>query len=387
MPSRHSRPFFRLGKESRVIAGMVVCVTVIAAVLVAVQTLSRPRATVFESSALPQSVPESALQSGYSSKPEESSLPDVKEEPVYEPETRQEIKNLYEANAKERQQTAAHSAAVAAPVSAAVSVGTRIADVPFISQTKLYLSGCESVSAVMACQHAGIAITVEDFIDLYLPRASFRVEGDTIIGYHPSHYFMGDPYTLRGFGCYAPCIETAIRKFLPAGFALKNTTGTSLAVLCRDYIDQGIPVMVWATMYMKAPTQGQQWILEETGEMFQWIGGEHCLVLTGYDDQYYYFNDPLAGQVRYVKSVVNTRFSELGSQSLVVYASDEEPEDPVSVDEPSAGGDGSDSSDIPPPDSTPSEVDGKTSSDSGDSMPESDVNVSDPDASSATDEP
>ena len=362
------------------IAGMVVCVTVIAAVLVALQTLSRPRATVFESSALPQSVPESALQSGYSSKPEESSLPDVKEEPVYEPETRQEIKNLYEANAKERQQTAAHSAAVAAPVSAPVSVGTRIADVPFISQTKLYLSGCESVSAVMVCRYAGIAMTVENFIDLYLPRASFRVEGDTIIGYHPSHYFMGDPYTLRGFGCYAPCIETAIRKFLPAGFALKNTTGTSLAVLCRDYIDRGIPVMVWATMYMKAPTQGQQWILEETGEMFQWIGGEHCLVLTGYDDQYYYFNDPLAGQVRYAKSVVNTRFSELGSQSLVVYASDETPEDPVSADEPSAGGDGDASSDVSVPDDTSSDT-------SGDSTPASDADSSDPDASSATDQP
>lgn len=364
------------------IAGMVVCVTVIAAVLVALQTLSRPRATVFESSALPQSVPESALQSGYSSKPEESSLPDVKEEPVYEPETRQEIKNLYEANAKERQQTAAHSAAVAAPVSAAVSVGTRIADVPFISQTKLYLSGCESVSAVMVCRYAGIAMTVENFIDLYLPRASFRVEGDIIIGYHPSHYFMGDPYTLRGFGCYAPCIETAIRKFLPAGFALKNTTGTSLSVLCRDYIDRGIPVMVWATMYMKAPTKGQQWILEETGETFQWIGGEHCLVLTGYDDQYYYFNDPLAGQVRYAKSVVNTRFSELGYQSLVVYASQEEPDSPSSSDDPGGGEESG-----PPPDSTPSEVDGKTSSDSGDSTPASDADSSDPDASSATDEP
>ena len=361
------------------IACMVVCVAVIAAVLVAVQTLSRPRTVVLESSAPPEPAPESV----YSPAPTEPPLPDVKEEPVYVPETQQEIKNLYEENARERQQTAAHSAAVAAPVSAVVSVGTRLADVPFISQTKLYLSGCESVSAVMACQHAGIAITVKDFIDLYLPRASFRFEGGKIIGYHPSHYFMGDPYTLHGFGCYAPCIETAIRKFLPAGFALKNTTGTSLSVLCRDYIDQGIAVMVWATMYMKNPTQGQQWILEETGETFQWIGGEHCLVLTGYDDQYYYFNDPLAGQVRYAKSLVETRFAQLGYQSLVVYASQEEPDSPSSSDDPGGG----EESDPPPVSDTSSEAGGETPPDSGDSTPESDADSSDPDASSVGDEP
>lgn len=42
-------------------------------------------------------------------------------------------------------------------------------------------------------------------------------------------------------------------------------------------------------------------------------------MLTGYDGEYYYFNDPLCGKVRYEKQLVETRYSQLGSQSLVVY--------------------------------------------------------------------
>lgn len=222
------------------------------------------------------------------------------------------------------------------PSAPANGEGFWISDVPFISQVGKYPTGCESVSAVMACQYAGISIDVETFIDEYLPKAPFTRNGEKLIGYHPDHCFMGDPYTTGGFGCWAPCIETAIRAFLPEGYVLENYTGTDLPSLCSRLIDRGIPVIIWATMNMSTPTDGMTWTLLETGEPFQWISGEHCLVLTGYDQKYYYFNDPLKGKVKYKKDLAEKRFSQMGLQALAVYQfsiKDDLPEDSSSIEE------------------------------------------------------
>lgn len=291
-----------------------------------------------------------------SSQMEDSSEP--REEPVYVKETQKEILDFYEENTKDRENASSQGTPVSPPSQGQSSEDERVwlSDVPFISQVGTYPTGCESVSAVMACRYAGISISVDAFID-YLPRASFRYENGKMIGWHPNNYFMGDPKSYNGFGCYAPCIEKAIRKFLPGGYTFQNTTGTSLSSLCHQYIDNGIPVVVWATMYMNPPTKGRQWYLQEDGSLFQWIGREHCLVLTGYDNQYYYFNDPLSGKVKYTKFLVETRFSQLGKQSLVIYESSsgessspessQPPESETSSEEPSSSG-----SEAPPEESS-----------------------------------
>ena len=43
-----------------------------------------------------------------------------------------------------------------------------VEDVPFISQLVKYPTGCESVSAVMVLNWAGVGVTVDEFIDRYL---------------------------------------------------------------------------------------------------------------------------------------------------------------------------------------------------------------------------
>ncbi|MBQ0111311.1 MAG: C39 family peptidase, partial [Oscillospiraceae bacterium] len=117
------------------------------------------------------------------------------------------------------------------------------------------------------------------------------------------------------YGCMASVIEKACEK---AGATVKNTTGTSLADLCSDYIDKKRPVLVWATVNMSEKQNGNVWYLAD-GTRFVWPKHEHCLLLVGYDDQNYYFNDPMEGAtVKYEKSVVEQRYAELGKQSLSV---------------------------------------------------------------------
>ena len=116
----------------------------------------------------------------------------------------------------------------------------------------------------------------------------------------------------------APVIEKAISGYLGGSDRVKNTTGTSLTQLCGDYIDKDLPVMVWATIAMIEVEPRASWYLRD-GTLFTWLGNEHCLVLTGYDSSYYYFNDPYKGTaVKYAGARVEDRFEKLGKQSLVV---------------------------------------------------------------------
>ncbi len=49
-------------------------------------------------------------------------------------------------------------------------------DVPYIDQSKLYPTGCESVSTVMLLRFLGIDITVDEFIEKYLERSLLKKE-------------------------------------------------------------------------------------------------------------------------------------------------------------------------------------------------------------------
>ena len=62
-----------------------------------------------------------------------------------------------------------------------------------------------------------------------------------------------------------------------------------------------MPVICWACIDMREPVIGPQWYLFDTatnqspGEVFTWISNEHCMLLVGYDEENYYFNDPHNG--------------------------------------------------------------------------------------------
>lgn len=196
-------------------------------------------------------------------------------------------------------------------------------DVPYISQLGAYPTGCESVSAVMALQHLRIDITVDDFIDQYLDLGvePWTSENGIMYGGDPWETFLGNPREASGWGCYAPVIEKAIKRAVDLErFQVNVLFGVPLEVLCETYLENNIPVILWATINMEYPTPGDCWLIEETGEELQWMRPEHCLLLVGYDQEYYYFNGPTAGeQYRYEKSDCEAAYKGLHSQAVVVY--------------------------------------------------------------------
>ena len=177
----------------------------------------------------------------------------------------------------------------------------------------------------MVLRYFGMSISVENYIDNYLPqgRAPFRDENDERFGDDPRKVFLGSPYSEYGWGCYAPVIVTATNRCIDRKkLSVENITGTSFETLCHTYIDKDIPVIVWATSGMAAvrPTKpSHTWTILGTSEKFTWKSPMHCLVLVGYDDNSYYFNDPQREKnYRYSKSSVLTAYSALGMQAVVI---------------------------------------------------------------------
>ena len=190
--------------------------------------------------------------------------------------------------------------------------------IPPLSQYPDYPTGCESVTAVMALRYAGVSVSVDGFIDNHLPCDDRFYEQDGLL-YGPDPYvnFIGDPRSSRSYGCMAPVIEKAVLS-VEEGVAVVNTTGETLVSLCDNYIDAGVPVIVWATMEMRPVGSGKTWFLPD-GRQFTWPSGEHCLLLVGYNESEYLFNDPRHGTVvAYDKASVEAAYASLGKQSLVI---------------------------------------------------------------------
>ena len=208
-----------------------------------------------------------------------------------------------------------------------MSSSKKIANVPLIGQQKLP-TGCETCSAVMLLNYYGYNISETSFADKYLIKRPLGYGKYGLEGPDPNCAFIGSPYTTNSFGAYAPVMAKSMNSYLAKkSYKAVSVSEKSLEYLAGKYIAQGQPVMVWATIYMTASYKTTTWRVNYTdenarykkGSSYTWLANEHCLLLTGYDSSFYYFNDPWTNsRIAYSKSIVNTRYNELGRQAVVM---------------------------------------------------------------------
>lgn len=193
-----------------------------------------------------------------------------------------------------------------------------IQKVPFISQLIKYPTGCESVSAVMALQYLGYTDTVDTFIDTLLEKGKMPTlqEDGSYVGDDPWECFPGDPYSIDdGWGCFAPVLQKAIAKI--PGYCTEVFYHKSLDEL-KEYLDQDIPVIFWATIGFAAPRKSLCWTTPKN-KIIQWISPMHCTLLIGYDEEGFYFNDPTSGEQAYFRTAdVLRSYEAQGSQAMIV---------------------------------------------------------------------
>lgn len=198
-----------------------------------------------------------------------------------------------------------------------------IIDIPYINQREKYPNGCESVSCVMLLRYLGYEISVDEFIEKYLEKTKAPTVGE--IGEDPDIYYLGDPFSDFGWGCNSPVIVSALRKYLNDEADIIHNYGKELSELCSEYIDRGEAVMVWVTVDMiNSATDGylRYWYTPK-GKQICYNSRLHCMVLCGYDEDFYYFNDPLThARKAYPRYDSEIAYELMGKQSIVIKGND-----------------------------------------------------------------
>lgn len=203
-----------------------------------------------------------------------------------------------------------------------------IQNVEVIPQTDLK-AGCETYACTMLLKILGFDIDEHTIADSYL-NCKYVLPGGNGEKYGPDMYsaFAGTAYA--GWGVYAPAMSKTMNSYLTdqkSKLKAYPMEDVPLEKLCDDYVSKGVPVMIWATTNMDEPYVFDTWTVNyvdenaktKIGDSFSWYMHEHCLVLIGYDKDYYYFGDSTAGEVsHFKKDLVAKRYEQMFKQSIVV---------------------------------------------------------------------
>ncbi len=198
-----------------------------------------------------------------------------------------------------------------------------ILSVPHIEQTDEWPAGDECLCAVMLLRYLGIRISVNEFIDFFLPQGQMRRKEGQLIGADPETEFAGSPYEKSAFGCYPGAIVKALNDCLAQkGLSIKaeDATGKSTDELLAEGIAKGFPVLYWASEGMKPTHPGISWTCKKDGKTVQWVNGAQCMLLIGSNDNELVFNDPreVEGAVHYSRKTSVKRHAELDKRAVIV---------------------------------------------------------------------
>ena len=203
-----------------------------------------------------------------------------------------------------------------------INKGTEGYKIPVILQNPQLPSGCESAAAVMLLNAYGFLVDKEEFANA-LPLCKLEWHNGKMYACHPSKAFVGSPYS-GGYGVFSDAVVETMQEFIDQSggdILAKNITGASKEEIL-EYLNHGIPVCIWITMDLKEISHKNGWYLKYgttyTDEYFEWPGGEHCVLLTGYEKDTVIVNDPLKGKTKYDCNTFFQRYKDMGSQAVIL---------------------------------------------------------------------
>ncbi|MED0673410.1 C39 family peptidase [Aneurinibacillus aneurinilyticus] len=169
-------------------------------------------------------------------------------------------------------------------------------DAPLISQLPELPRGCEVTSLAMLLQFANIDVGKMELADEVKKDSTSYYEKDDVIYFgNPYDGFVGDMYTFTnpGLGVYHGPIKDLAKRYLPD--QVIDMTGSDFQDVLHS-LSRGTPVWVISTSrFSRLPDSLFETWQTPTGPVTITYK-EHSVLLTGYDEKYVYFNDPLANK-------------------------------------------------------------------------------------------
>ena len=187
-------------------------------------------------------------------------------------------------------------------------------DVPCYSQYPELPTGCESVALTNLLNYYGFGLGKTIIADYYLPKGS---NGNFVTA------FDGNPRRSSGglMGCVAPAITIACNNFLRAAGSGKQAKDVSFSSISsiKNRLTCGQPVEMWNTEWGSWPggRYAARWY---NGHSYGLWGGNHAVVLKGYDDEQgiVYLSDSINGNVTRNAQVFFGTWQQMDSQAVVI---------------------------------------------------------------------
>ncbi|RBW68050.1 hypothetical protein DS031_18805 [Bacillus taeanensis] len=169
-------------------------------------------------------------------------------------------------------------------------------DVRIISQLPELPRGCEVTSLAMLLNHAGV--NTDKMIlakEIKKDPTPYKKQNGQVYFGNPYDGFVGDMYNKNnpGLGVYHGPIRKLAIEYLPG--QIIDLTGKDFNSL-YSHLSAGKPVwIITNTQYRQLPASYfEKW--ETPSGTLSVTYKEHSVLVTGYDHDYIYFNDPLTGQ-------------------------------------------------------------------------------------------
>jgi len=172
----------------------------------------------------------------------------------------------------------------------------QLIDAPLIKQLPELPRGCEVTSLAMLLAHAGAHVDKMTLAkQLKKDPTPMKIVNGKIYFGNPNTGFVGSLYSYKkpGLGVYHKPIADLAEKYLPG--RIRDLSGTSFDTV-TDYLDKGRPVwVIVSSTYKKVPDT--EWVTWETRSgAIRVTKKEHAVLLTGYEKDNVFFNDPLTGR-------------------------------------------------------------------------------------------
>lgn len=186
-------------------------------------------------------------------------------------------------------------------------------------------NGCETTSLAVLLGFYGYKADKMDLADNYLPKGDFwSGEWGELYAPDPKEAYPGHPgVDMLGYYCYPGVIVETANSYITAHslpLEAYDFTGATSRRL-RTLLDDGIPVIVWCTTDLEPLRTNVEfhWYYEQGGEPYYPYVNMHAMVLTGYDEQFYYFCDPLDNHSRVARPVFDDNYIEVGRRAVALF--------------------------------------------------------------------
>ncbi|RST76467.1 hypothetical protein D4T97_006815 [Siminovitchia acidinfaciens] len=191
-------------------------------------------------------------------------------------------------------------------------------DLPVIEQLPELPRGCEVTSLAMLLESAGTSVDKMTLAkEVKRDPAPYTVKNGKVYFGNPHKGFVGDMYDFSkpGLGVYHEPIMELGENHLPG--KMVNITGESFEEL-KIPLSDGRPVWVIINAeYRELPDSYFEVWETKTGPV-KITKKEHSVLITGYDQKYIYFNDPLTGMKNKKAPIGDFKESwvQMGSQAI-----------------------------------------------------------------------